>query len=103
MTTDLIEKVARLCCCGGGDCSAAVHGEEACELDALDEMQASRIIQTVLREMMEPYTDRLDLVLHDLGTPNPKERKQWCRDFYELMVKAFAQQHSIELGDEDGR
>lgn len=24
--------------------------------------------------------DRLDRALHDLGTPQPKESKQWCRD-----------------------
>lgn len=45
--------------------------------------RALRLADAIEREI---ESDILDAALHDIGTPNPKERKQWCRDFFKAMV-----------------
>ena len=32
--------------------------------------------------------NHVDLALHDIGTPQPKESKQWCREFITAWIAA---------------
>lgn len=43
--------------------------------------------------------DILDEVLHDLGTPNPAVRKQWCRDLISQYTRKALQAESVDVED----
>lgn len=79
--TDLIEKIARVFCCGVGDCSCEVHWEPPCFAEDF-QMEAKAVASIILREMMECATTR-----------QGPSREAILSQF----VKSFARSHSINL------